>query len=148
MHLAHSWEQTGNLSLWYYTENERNYPGWHLTGDAAGCASFVALLDALAADGIPASRAVEITPPSKAQLTVPNNKSGLAAWLSPRKFRIAFSSNPVDWSFPLDRDTAVLTVGLDWLAPIREGISGIPLGRGDYSIGPTAKGNARLWFWW
>ncbi|RAP57337.1 hypothetical protein [Oleiagrimonas sp. MCCC 1A03011] len=148
MHRAHSWKQSGNVSLWYYTENERNYPGWHLTADAAGCESLVALLDALAADGTPASRAVKITPPSKAQLGVPNNKSGLAAWRAPSKLRLAFSGNPADWSFPPDLDPALLTIGADWLTPLHEGISGIPHGRGDYSIGPTGKGSFRLWFWW
>src|SRR5690606_19210464 len=116
-------------SLWYYTENERNYPGWHLAADAAGCASLIALLDALAADGTPASRAVEITPPSKAQLAVPNNKSGSAAWRAPSKLRVALSSNPSEWSFPPALDPAVLTVGSEWLAPLRKGISGILHGR-------------------
>lgn len=148
MHHAHSWKQAGNVSLWYYTENERNYPGWHLTSDAAGCESLVALLDALAADGITASRAVQLTPPSKAQLSVPNNRSGLAAWRAPSKLRVSFSQRPTDWLFPLEIDPAVLTIGSDWLTPFREGISGIPLGRGDYSIGPAGKDGSRLWFWW
>ena len=148
MHRAHSWKQTGNVSLWRYTGNERNYPGWHLTADTAGCESLIALLDALAADGIPASRAVEITPPSKAQLGVPNNKSGSAAWRSPSKLRVTFSSDPADWSFPPDLEPAVLAVGSDRLAELREGISGIPHGRGDYSIGSAGNGSSRLWFWW
>ena len=147
MHRAHSWKQSGSVSLWYYTENERNYPGWHLTADAAGCESLIALID-LFATGTPASRAVDITPPSEAQLGVPNNKSGLAAWRAPSKLRVAFSNNPADWSFPPELDPAVLTIGSDWLAPLREGISGIPHGRGDYSIGPSGKGGSRLWFWW
>ena len=148
MYRTHSWKQSGNISLWYYTENEHNFPGWHLTADPAGCESLIALLDALAADGVIASRSVEITPPSRAQLGVPNNKSGLAAWQAPGKLRIAFSDNPADWSFPLDLDPAVLTIGSDWLAPLREGISGITQGRGDYSIGGAGKGSSRLWFWW
>jgi len=145
---AHSWKQSGNAFLWYYTENERNYPGWHLTADFAGCQSLIALLDAFATDGRAASRTVEIKPPSRAQLGVPNNKSGLAAWQAPSKLRIVFSDNPAEWSLPLDLDPAVLTIGSDWLAPLREGISGIPHGHGDYSIGPTDKGSSRLWFWW
>ena len=148
MHRARSWNQTGNVSLWYYTENERNYPGWHLTADAAGCESLIALLDALAVDGIPAFRAVEIKPPSKAQLGVPNNKGGLADWRSPSKLRVTFSGDPAEWSFPPDLEPAVLTIGSDWLAPLREGISGIPRGQGDQSIGSAGNGNSRLWFWW
>lgn len=148
MHRSHSWKQSGNASLWYYTENERNYPGWHLTADAAGCDSLVALLDVLAADGNGAFRIVEIRPPSNAQLKVPNNKSGLAAWQAPSKLRIAFSDDPAEWSFPLGLEPASLTLGSDWLTPLRDGISGIPRGRGDYSIGRIGKGSAKLWFWW
>ncbi len=148
MHHAHSWKQSGRISLWYYVENQRNYPGWHLTADAAGCASLLALIDALAADGIAALRTVDITPPSKAQLGVPNNRSGLAAWRAPRKLRVSFSTTPAHWSLPQDVDSAVITVGSDWLAPLREGILGIPLGRGDYAVGPSGKGNCSLWFWW
>ncbi len=148
MHRARQWKQAGSVSLWHYTQNERNYPGWHLTADAAGCASLVALFDALAADGIPADRSVAIKPPSMAQLGVPNNKSGLAAWRAPSKLRISFSATPADWSFPLDLDPAVFTIGSDWVAPLRKGISGIPHGHGDYSIGHAGKGNSMLWFWW
>lgn len=148
MHRSHSWKQSGNVSLWYYTENERNYPGWHLTADAAGCDSLVALIDVLAADGCAASRVVEIRPPSSAQLKVPNNKSGLAAWQAPGKLRIAFSEDPAQWSFPLGLEPAVLTLGSDWLAPLRDGVSGIARGRGDYSIGLAGNGSSRLWFWW
>lgn len=148
MYRPHSWKPSGKVSLWYYTENERNYPGWHLTADAAGCDSLIALIDALAADGCAASRVVEIRPPSSAQLKVPNNKSGLAAWQAPDKFRIAFSDEPAEWSFPLGLEPAVLTVGSDWLAPLRDGISGIARGRGDYSIGLAGSGSSRLWFWW
>ncbi|RZI59261.1 MAG: hypothetical protein EOP14_04380 [Pseudomonas sp.] len=148
MYRAHSWKQAGSVSLWYYTENERNYPGWHLTADAAGCESLIALLDAFASDGVATSRAIEIKPPTKAQLGVPNNKSGLAAWQAPSKFRIAFSNIPAEWAFPLDLDQASLTIGSDWLTPLRDGISGIPHGRGDYAIGPAGKVNPGLWFWW
>ena len=38
------WKQRGIISLWRYTENSRNYSGWHLTADAAGCASLLELL--------------------------------------------------------------------------------------------------------
>ena len=78
MQRANAWKQSGRISLWRYTENQRNFPGWHLNGDADGCQSLLALLDALAADG-EGSRTVAIIAPTKTQLSVPNNKAGLAA---------------------------------------------------------------------
>jgi hypothetical protein len=146
MQHANSWKQSGRVSLWRYTENERNYPGWHLNADAAGCQSLLALLVALSADGH-GSRTVAITAPTKAELNVPNNKSGLAAWVAPDKLRVALSSDPEEWSFPPQVDPAALTIGSGWLARLGEGIAGIPAGRGDYAIGDR-KGGLPLWFWW
>ena len=28
---VNAWKQSGRVSLWRYTENERNYPGWGST---------------------------------------------------------------------------------------------------------------------
>jgi hypothetical protein len=147
MVLTNTWKQSGRISLWRYTENERNYPGWHLSADVAGCQSLLALLEALATDG-GGFRTITITTPDKAQLLVPNNKSGLAAWVAPTKLQMELSPNPTEWAFPPDMDPAAITVGSNWLAPLREGIAGIAKGRGDYAIGDRKNGSFRLWFWW
>ena len=28
-------ESLSNISIWRYTENQRNYPGWHLNADTS-----------------------------------------------------------------------------------------------------------------
>ena len=147
MQRAHSWKQSGEISLWYYTENDRNYPGWHMTTDELGSASMVMLLDALLEDNTSASRSLFVKSPSKVQLAIPNNKSGLAAWRSPKKLVVAYSPNANEWSLPLSEDVAVLTFGSDWHTPLRKGISNIPIGLGDYSIGSNNGSSAALWFW-
>lgn len=144
MQFANAWKQSGRISIWRYTENERNYPGWNLNADRAGCQSLLNLLDALAADGA-GSRSIAITAPTKAQLGVPNNMRGQAAWVAPEKLRLTLSPVADQWSFPPDLDPAAIEVGSTWLQALREGIAGIPEGRGDYAIG---KGSLRLWFWW
>lgn len=146
MQFANSWKQSGRISLWRYTENERNFPGWHLNADAAGCRSLLALLEMLAANGS-GSRTVTVTAPTKAQLDVSNNKAGLGAWVAPDKLLVTFSPTPDEWSFPPEIDPAVITVGSAWLAQLRKGIAGIPEGCGDYSVGDR-KGSYPLWFWW
>jgi hypothetical protein len=52
--------------------NARNYPGWNLHADASGCRSLWELLNALAADES-GTRTITLTPPTSAQLGVPNN---------------------------------------------------------------------------
>jgi hypothetical protein len=143
---ANSWKQSGTVWVWRYTENLHNFPGWHLTADTTGCRSLLALLDAFAADGVAGTRTINVSSPTASVLGVPNNRA--AAWLAPAKFRLSFSATPSQWSFPDSLEPAELAVGVDWLPQLRRGIAGIPLGEGDYSIGPSSRGSVRLWFWW
>lgn len=143
---SHSWKQTGSVALWRYTENQRNYPGWHLSADDTGCASLIALLDAFSTDGIAGNRTVSITSPTPEILAVPNNWS--ASFVAPDKLLISVSDTPSQWSFPESLDPAELTIGADWLPKLRLAIAGIPRGEGDYSIGVSNAGSLRLTFWW
>lgn len=141
------WKQQGSVSLWRYIENERNYAGWHLNADLLGCASILALLEELTHNE-GTHRSVQISPPSAAQLAVPNNRGGRAAWLAPAKLRVVCSPEPTTWEFPPSLDPASLKVGCDWLVALREGIAGMPKGCGDCSIGSRKNGSLSLWFWW
>jgi hypothetical protein len=143
---SHSWKQSGSVSLWRYTENLRNYPGWHLTADAVGCASVVTLLDALESDNSAVSRTIALVPPTPAVLAVPNNRS--SAVIAPEKLRMSFSLAPSQWSFTESAAPAELTFGSNWLPQLRRAIAGISRGEGDYSIGESGGGNLPLWFWW
>ena len=141
---SHSWKQRGAISLWRYTENERNYPGWHLSANSAGCESLIALIEVLSADGAGATRSVKLMPPTPAILGVPNNKHGTAKFKAPEKLRISFSGVSDHWLFPQQLEPAELSFGHDWIARLRNGLAGIPNGIGDFSIG----GEFPLWFWW
>lgn len=132
--------------LWRYLENQRNYPGWHLSADSVGCVSLLALLDAFTIDGTPSSRTLAIIPPTQTILAVPNNRS--SSWISPTKLRISFTSVPFEWCFTESADPAELSLGSDWLAKLRKSVAGIVDGVGDYSIGHSGGGSLRLWFWW
>lgn len=143
---VNAWKQSGRISLWRYTENEGNYPGWHLNADAAGCRSLLELLDAFSLDGS-GSRTIAVTPPTAAQLQVPNYRHGAAAWVAPEKWCMTFSSAPDDWIFPPDLHPATLTLGSSWFVALRNGLTDIPAGRGDWSTGHR-KGELSLWFWW
>lgn len=143
------WKQRGSLALWRHTENERNFPGWHLTADASGSDSLVELLDAFVADGRSASRILRITKPTPRLLSVPNNRHGGANWEAPAKLRLSFTATSEEhWSFPSDIKPAQLTIGADWIKPLKEGVEGLILGRGDYAIGSSDDLSLPLWFWW
>jgi hypothetical protein len=141
------WKQNGNIWLWRYTLNERNYPGWNLTADDSGCGSLLALLDELV-ERPGEYHTVQTLSPGRDQLAVPNNRIERATWLAPARLRLTYSKNSTAWEFPGDLEPATFEIGADWLPALREGISGIPHGRGDNSIGLNKGGNLTLTFWW
>jgi len=147
--MAHApqWTCSGRISLWRYTGNERNFPGWHLNADPAGCGCLLALLALLPGDDAP-YRTIALTPPTAAQLSVPNNRHGIAAWVAPTRLRVRLADEPSLWAFPADLEPGTMTIGSHWIAPLRRGIDDIANGRGDYSIGGRGEDSLPLWFWW
>lgn len=143
MKRSHGWQQHGTVSLWSYRDNRRNYPGWHIGADAAGCASLLALLDALEVDGAGATRTLQLSPPSPAQLAVPNNRD--ARWDAPTSLRLTVDEDVAFWQWEVDGARATLRLGKAAMAALRQGVLDIAAGRGDYSVGQGAQA---LWFWW
>jgi hypothetical protein len=142
------WKQRGIVSLWRYTENTRNYPGWHLTADAAGVASLLDLCSRLGGgvEGTGA-RTVSISRPSTEVLSVSNNKNACAKWIAPPKWRIQYAPDTEDaWSFSVAGPATVL-VGSLYLPRLMGGLAAIASRKGDYSIGGDDV-TEHLWFWW
>ena len=109
---SHTWKQSGPVALWRFIENQRNFPGWHLTANAGGCASLIALLDAFAIDNAPSSRVLAIVQPTLAELSVPNNRSsGITV---PGKLRLVFAEESNAWSFPAATDMNLRSAPNGW----------------------------------
>lgn len=141
---SHTWKQRGSLMLWRYANPSRHYAGWHMTGDAAGCASMVALLQAFEDEATPMNRSLALSAPGKAALAVPNSRT--APVVAARKLRLSLAEASPHWSLMAAPESAELRVGREWLPALRQAIAGIPSGHGDHAIGPEHDG--RLWFWW
>ncbi|MBE5315421.1 MAG: hypothetical protein H4O13_08480 [Xanthomonadales bacterium] len=139
------WKQRGKISLWRYTENQRNFPGWHLNADGEGCASLLDMIDALRGH-LGSERNLRVSTPTPRQLAVPNNRA--AAWIAPQLWMIQHHPEPEHWHFAGDLEPATLVVGAHGLDRLREGVAGIPAKQGDYSIGAGRHRESRLWFWW
>jgi hypothetical protein len=142
---SHAWRQQGNIAIWRYTENTRNYPGWHLTVDAPGAQSASVLVASLHADSPGSSRTVAVRAPSAAELRVPNNRT--AGIVAPEKLRLTSHPDSGHWHFEEVSGTLAFSFGAAWVEPLRAAIGGIAHGEGDFSIGPPAR-EQRLWFWW
>lgn len=144
---ASKWKSSGRISLWRYTQNERHYPGWHISADAAGRKCLLELLERVGSHDAP-YHTVALTAPTRDQLGVPNNGGGDAAWVAAARLCVRLDVDAARWTFPADLDPAMIAIGSHWLEPLRRGIRDMAAGRGDYSIGDRQGGSLPLWFWW
>jgi hypothetical protein len=132
-----------NAHIWRYKDNTRNYPGYHLTADAEGCASLLAWLRS------PKSRSeFRLQPVTPEVLSVPNNQGGLAAYVGCTSLKLHVRSNIGRGHFVFSEVSGRL--GLDCsqqqVECIIKGVEDIQRGEGDYCIG--GDGQQVLWFWW
>jgi hypothetical protein len=131
------------LHFWRYTENERNYLGWHFMVDAAAGQSVAALAGYLETEGSDRSRVLVITPPSKTVLSIPNNKGGLAAWESPGKLRVGLvEADPSAWSIEVKGTVVEWRFGSRWATVVADAFAD-PEKHFDSTIG----GDPRVWSW-
>jgi len=152
---VNEWKQTGKLYLWKYTENSKNYPGWHLHADLEGCTSLIKLICLMRMDKFPAKRTVKISAPNSQILSVPNNKRGKAKWKTLKKLKIKSVKSASDYKEQFlthKHNHILLTADEIMLTKLEQGFNDITKGKGEYSIchdGAMEKSvSSCLWFWW
>ena len=92
-----TWRQSGRLFFWRFTENVRNYPGWHFMLDSAGAISVSSLVRAMSRSSTPCIRTVQVSLPTAEVLRVANNRN--AGCVAPTKLRIELdTADSTAWS--------------------------------------------------
>ena len=137
--------QAGSIYLWRYLENVRNYSGFHLTCDSAGCSTLRAALNNEA--GYPYVT-VNLASDEKV-LKVPNNKGGLAKAIFYKTLVIKVGQSlPGEYMRfkELEGGVCELKCSVGQADCILGGVDDIEIGKGDYSVGEI-KGQD-LTFWW
>ena len=135
------WRQTGVLHLWRFTENVRNYPGWHLATDPTGLASLLDLLTRLRSTSESgASRTVHLTGPSAEVLATVNNRRSPV--VSPARVRVATIDVPDGWAITEQDADMTMTMGVEHLDGIIRWL-GDPTTAFDTTYGKAPS----LWFW-
>lgn len=132
-----------NTHIWRYKDNQRNYPGYHLSADAEGCR---ALLDWLRSrKARPEFRLKTATPEV---LSVPNNQEGLAAYVSCTLLKLQVRQDVDRGHFVFSEVSGRLSLecSQQQVECIIKGVEDIQRGEGDYCIG--AGSQQALWFWW
>ncbi len=140
---ANDWKQTGKVFLWRYKDESKRFSGWHITADREGARSFGSLLDAFLHSNTDARRTILLSVPTKRELRVPNcNKKADPAERLVLEFVTKENSC---WSLSGDDQETILRVGRSNLLNLRNGLTDIEDGKGDYCIGEEGQ---ELWFWW
>lgn len=136
------------IYLWLYKENKRNYPGYHLTADNAGCDHLIRLAEELGNAKSAITHKIELSPVNEKILAVPNNTRGNKTAVSFKFWKLACNPEFKKAHFLYDNSypTCTLELSPQQAGCIAEGVRDIKKGRGDYCIG--GKGDHLLWFWW
>jgi hypothetical protein len=100
-----SWKQAGRLFFWRFTENTRNFPGWHFMVDRAASTSIAALLRSMAQSESLCSRTIVVSLPTPEVLSIPNNRNSQC--VAPERLRIELDLSGGD-AWALVEDGAVV----------------------------------------
>jgi hypothetical protein len=135
------WRQAGRLFFWRFTENTRNYPGWHFMVDRAASASIAALLRSMAQSEFPCSRTVVVSLPTTEVLSVPNNRQSQC--VAPERLRIELDlSDAKSWHLNEDGALVHWQLGADGLRKLAD-VFADPTKYFDSTIGDEPV----LWSW-
>jgi hypothetical protein len=136
-----SWKQAGRLFFWRFTENTRNYPGWHFMVDRAASTSIAALLRSMAQSESPCSRTVVVSLPTTDVLGVSNNRQ--SPCVAPERLRIELAiSDAKSWLLTEDGAVVHWHLGADSLRMVAD-VFADPMKYFDSTIGEEPV----LWSW-
>jgi hypothetical protein len=141
MNETDKWVQSGKVFLWRYTENTRNYPGWHLALNVLGGNSLLTLFSSIKASNQPTMRTVRLTKPDSDVLAIPNNRTSRI--VTKDKLRINWTPDRKnEWSINEQDDEVIMLVGKKVLANIENAIE-----NPNKAFDTTIALDPLLWFW-
>jgi hypothetical protein len=147
------WKQVGDLWLWRYLQNTRNYPGWNLAANQLGWESLFELLGRMVSSPWACRREISASRPAARILAVPNNPDGSVGLESPPCLILEVPRGRVgdrQWRLEAEPKGVALEVGTSRLAELRAAVGSMPSTGGDFAIGPddrTAWQGTALWLW-
>lgn len=130
--------------MWHYEGFPRNYHGYHLNADAAGCLLLKGQIERLRDGCSLEGKGITLASPTAAQLAVPNCP---VKCISATHLDLRYRRDGPDDHFTVeDRGgRLVIEMGLSKLAEFERGIDDISRCEGDWAMHGTGRS---LWFWW
>ena len=132
------------LFIWKYLGNDRNWSGFHLTGEPD---AFKHVISELSKPQHPDKRKVrleaELSEATKKELAVPNSRSKAISFRRVH-FQLLLRETSIFEVSENNLDVSI-SFSADMFTELVRGFDDIASGRGDYCIGDE---NNSLWFWW
>jgi hypothetical protein len=140
---AHRWKQRGDIYLWRYLDNARNYPGLNLSLDPLAHESLLVLFRAFVEERLKCKRTLAITAPTARVLRVPNNLGGAARITSPTSVRLSYDPDlDAVWTMDEEADPLPWELGAQGAAKVLSVLE-LPDSHFDSAIG----GDPAIWWW-
>jgi hypothetical protein len=133
------------VHVWAYEPGNRNFPGYHLTGDAPGLDY---LADHLSAPQHPDKKtlllSVSLAPTTKRELQVPNCPTAAKSF-SRLDICVRYRDTSDLLEISASGTNCRLELASSRLPDLLKGFDDIKRGHGDYAI---SGASSALWFWW
>jgi hypothetical protein len=140
---AHRWKQRGDIYLWRYLDNARNYPSLNLSVDPLAHESLLALFRAFVQERLNCKRTLTITTPTPRVLRVPNNRGGAARISSPTSVRLSYDSDlDAVWTMDEAADPLAWQLGAQGSAEVLS-----VLEEPDRHFDSSFGGDPVIWWW-
>jgi hypothetical protein len=142
-------QKKGYITVWRYTENTRNFPGWNISFDELGFQFIKDLLDLMNNSQWSSKKDIGIDLPTKKILDGVNNLKGKASWKSIKKLSLQFKKNYSEdsiWEISLNNNLLIVTFNSLKLQELKESIIRVNNGSGDFAIADSESNNI-LYFW-
>lgn len=139
---VHHWKQKGQLYLWRYEPENKNYAGWHLSGDTDGLSSLVELIQAMESSGTEQYRTVNLAQPGEVQYQIPGCRSKP---VPVAKLRVKYEPRrSSDFELLIQEDVLTLSMGRGNVNQYCTALRGLAQGKNDVHLG---RGNHGVWLW-
>ena len=139
---TYNWKQKGNLYLWRYENNPKNYPGWHLTGDMEGISSLCTLLTIMQNEGRNVKRTVQLSLPTSKELSI----LGCSSKAIPEKKVVIHLEidEPIEWCIKPYGDSMDIIANPYSIKGFVKSLNERLQGENDFSF---SHGENQIWFW-
>jgi hypothetical protein len=135
----------GRLFVWKFHPENRNYPGWNLTGDTEGCNSLIELLELMQASSFPSRKTIATQTATISQVKA---ATGTKPFKSANKLTLRYRKGEPQFWYTEEVDNGIrVTFGEREIELLQTALRRIIKGEGDFAIGDSEDEHL-VYFWW